>query len=68
MDETGIINQANPAAELLFGINTDHLLGYSLNKFLPSLSPNPNSWENCSEQILETSQNSRILEATISQH
>ncbi|AFY31274.1 ATP-binding protein [Calothrix sp. PCC 7507] len=67
VDENGIINQANPAAELLFEINTYNLLGYSLNKFLPELSENPIHWQNRSEHILETGQNLRIIEATISQ-
>ena len=70
VDEYGVINQANPAAELLFGINTYNLLGNSLNKFLPELSENPLHWQNRSEQILKNNlknhQSLRIIEATIS--
>ncbi len=68
VDENGIINQANPAAEILFGSNTYSLLGYNLNKFLPELSENPTDWHNRSEHIIEPGQSSRIIEATISQH
>lgn len=67
VDEYGVINQANPAAELLFGINTYHLLGNNLSKFLPTLSENPLHWQNRSEQIFKNHQSLRILEATISQ-
>jgi PAS domain S-box-containing protein len=67
VDENGIINQANPAAELLFDTNKYELLGYNLNKFLPELCKNPANWQKRSEQILEHPQSLRILEATISQ-
>jgi PAS domain S-box-containing protein len=67
VDETGMINQANPAAELLFGINNYNLLGQRLHNFLPGLSENPANWQNWSEQTLERHQSLRIIEATISQ-
>ncbi|MBD2386162.1 ATP-binding protein [Cylindrospermum sp. FACHB-282] len=68
VDEDGVINQANPAAELLLGINKYTLLGQRLNNFLPGLPENPATWQNRSEQTLEWRQSLRTIEATISQH
>lgn len=67
VDEDGVINQANPAAESLLGINNYNLLGQRLNNFLPGLPSNPAIWQNRSEQTLERRQSLRIIEATISQ-
>lgn len=67
VDENGVINQANPAAEPLLGINNYNLLGQRLNNFLPGLPSNPAIWQNRSEQTLERRQTLRVIEATISQ-
>lgn len=66
VDENGVINQANPAAESLLCIINYNILGKTLNKFLPGLTGNPPDWLHHSEQTLLNHQN-RIIEATISQ-
>ncbi|MBD2356833.1 amino acid permease [Tolypothrix sp. FACHB-123] len=65
-DEQGIINQANPATELLFNINPSDLLGKHLNKLLPELAANPQQWAKRSEQIFTHNTKSKILEIAIS--
>jgi PAS domain S-box-containing protein len=73
LDENGVIRQTNPAAEELFGMNINTLIGHPLKEFFPGLADGPNHWPSRSEQTLQrhvgTSQESslRIIEATISQ-
>ncbi|MBW4681034.1 MAG: amino acid permease [Microcoleus vaginatus WJT46-NPBG5] len=64
--ENGEIDQANPAAEALFGLNAHELLGENLNTLLPGLGHSPAQWSNQSEQALERYQGLRIIEATVS--
>ncbi|BAY61787.1 multi-sensor signal transduction histidine kinase [Calothrix brevissima NIES-22] len=65
-DEQGIINQANPATELLFNIHPSNLLGKHLNKLLPELAVNPQQWAKRSEQTFTHNANSKVLEVAIS--
>ncbi|MEH2437583.1 MAG: ATP-binding protein [Nostoc sp.] len=66
LDEKGTICQANPAAEELFQINVQHLLGRHLNEFFSNLAGPPEQWLNRSEHTLESFQSLRIIELTIS--
>ncbi len=67
LDETGVIRQTNPAAESIFGINANGLIGQPLNKLLPGLAYQPEQWVNRSEQTFKLSDGSwRILEVAIS--
>ncbi len=66
LDETGTICQANPAAEELFQINVQDLLGHGLNKFFSNLVGQPEQWLNQTEHTLEDFQSLRIVELTIS--
>ncbi|HEY9691539.1 MAG TPA: ATP-binding protein [Oculatellaceae cyanobacterium] len=67
VDEQGIINQANPAAEQLFGINNSNLLNHYLNEYLSGLVNQPSQWSYHSEQTLNNHHGLRIIETTISQ-
>ncbi|MEG4393356.1 ATP-binding protein [Microcoleus sp. BROC3] len=67
LDEKGVIRQTNPAAENVFGINSNRLIGSYLNKLLPGLGAQPEEWLSRSEQTLNQSdRDSRILEVAIS--
>jgi PAS domain S-box-containing protein len=66
LDERGTICQANPAAEELFQINVQDLLGHGLNKFFSNLIGQPKQWLNQTEHTLENFQSLRIIELTIS--
>ncbi|MBD2040935.1 ATP-binding protein [Microcoleus sp. FACHB-672] len=52
LDENGMIRQANPAAERLFEISSNHLVGCHLNQWLPGLANDPEQWLSRSEQTL----------------
>lgn len=68
VDENGAIEQANPAAEQLFQINTDRSIGHHLNELFSELAGTPEQWPNRSElKLRQANQNFRIVEATISQ-
>ena len=72
VDEKGVIRQSNPAAEQLFGINTNDLVGHYLKEFLENLTDGPKTWAARSEQILtktvtNTAESIRIIEATVSE-
>lgn len=67
LDEDGVIRQANPATEPLFGVNTSYLIGQRLNKQLPGLTDQLNLWPSRSEQTLVRPDHSlRIVEVAIS--
>lgn len=68
LDEDGAILQVNPAAEELFEMNRQKLVGQRLNKLLSTLAGTPEQWFNRSEHtLLQRHRNLRILESTISQ-
>ncbi|WP_242021793.1 ATP-binding protein [Microcoleus sp. FACHB-831] len=75
LDENGAIAQANPAAELLFGMNAKDLFGHRLNNLFPGLASDPGQWPHTSEQKLtiysvgaiDASPLLRIIETTISE-
>jgi diguanylate cyclase (GGDEF)-like protein/PAS domain S-box-containing protein len=67
LDEKGTILQTNEAAEELFQISTQQLVGQNLNQFLPDHSGKPEQWSVRSEQTLKTNQCSYIVESTVSQ-
>lgn len=52
LDETGAIQQTNPAAQRLFQLSANRLLGYPLNELLFELSDFPQTWASQSEQSL----------------
>jgi len=70
VDERGVICQTNPAAQSLFQMKTDKLVGYPLQKLISGLADTPDKWPHTSEQILRqehTDSPSYMIEATISQ-
>jgi PAS domain S-box-containing protein len=74
LDETGVINQANPASQTLFGLSIDAIIGQPLSNFLPALNEGPIHWANKYEHVLQAqpanaleSARSRTIESTISQ-
>ncbi|AFY41764.1 EAL domain-containing protein [Nostoc sp. PCC 7107] len=67
LDEQGIILQTNVAAEELFQISTQQLVGQNLNQFLIDHYGKPEQWAMRSEQTLKTNQGSYIVESTVSQ-
>jgi PAS domain S-box-containing protein len=68
VDGTGAIHQSNPAAQALFGINTEKLQGYHLNNLLSGLVGHPDDWEHQSEQtFIGNNQTQRIIEVTVSE-
>lgn len=67
LDEKGVIRQANPAAEDLFQIPIQILIGQTLSSFFPSLDHSPGTWSARSEQkFKQTEQNVCIVEFTLS--
>jgi len=66
LDESGTIRQTNTAAEKLFQINTQDLIGHHLNELFSSLAGTPEQWSSRSEQALEC-HCLRIIELTVSQ-
>jgi len=67
LDEEGIILQTNVAAEALFQISTQQLVGQNLNQFLVNQDSKPEQWSMRSEHTLNTNQGSYIVESTVSQ-
>ena len=68
LDETGVIQQANPAAEVLFKMNTVKLTGRHLNEFFAKLALDPSQWLSRSEHTFAVGkQGLRIVEAALSQ-
>ena len=68
LDETGVIQQANPAAEALFKMNTVKLSGRPLHEFFDNLALDPSQWLSRSEHTLTIGkQGLRVVELTLSQ-
>lgn len=67
VDENGKIRQTNVAAEELFQMHTQALIGHHLNELLTALEREPDQWPSRSEQLLESNHCLRVIEATISQ-
>lgn len=67
LDKHGTILQTNVAAEELFQISTQQLVGKNLNQFLVNHSGKPEQWSTRSEQTLKTNQGTYIVESTVSQ-
>lgn len=55
LDNYGIIQQINPAAETLFKISSKRLIGQHLSTFLPDLEQTPATWLSKNEHILKRS-------------
>ncbi len=67
LDEQGLIQQANPAAEALLQMNTQSLIAQPLQQFFPNLNNTPDRWSARSEQLFNWSnQEERVIEFTIS--
>ncbi len=66
LEESGIIRQVNPPGEEMFDTQVQDLIGRSLNQFLPNLVGQPQQWANRSEQIIEVSHQTRIIDVSIS--
>lgn len=66
LDENGIICQTNAAAEELFELSIQQLLGQNLNQILMCYHGNPEQWSTRSEQTLKINQGLRIVESTVS--
>lgn len=68
LDKNGVIVQSNPAAENLFQINSQSLVGQRLQAFFSTLTGPLDQWPNRSEQTLTQRYSSpRILETSISE-
>lgn len=67
LDKNGRIRQTNQAAEELFQMPAQDLVGYHLNEFLTALEREPAQWPSRSEQLLESNHCLRVIESTISQ-
>lgn len=66
LDEKGGIIQANPAAEQLFEVSENSLIGYNLNQLISGLVDSPAYWLPRSEQkLLQKDQDSRLVEVAI---
>jgi PAS domain S-box-containing protein len=66
VNESGIINQANPAAEFLFSLNKYDLLGKNLSEFIAELIESPDLWCHGEYELL-SNQYIRDIEITVSQ-
>ncbi len=67
LNENGMIRQTNKAAEKLFQMNTQDLVGHHLNELLSALIGTPEQWPSRSEQTLKGNNCLQIIESTISQ-
>ncbi len=67
LDENGKILQINVAAEKLFQVSTQYLVGYYLHELLTDLADTPDQWLSRSEHTLKANYCSLIIESTISQ-
>ena len=80
VNETGTIRQSNPAAAMLFQVETQKILGTHLNHYLWDLSDDVSLWPSQSEHIFDVIPNypsaqrnpkinkdHRVIETTISQ-
>ncbi len=67
VDEAGVIQQANPAAETLFQVKSGNLLRQFLGDAMPLLADLPQDWETRSEQqLIRSDQTIRIVEIAVS--
>ncbi|WP_138503433.1 EAL domain-containing protein [Nostoc sp. PA-18-2419] len=66
LDEDGMICQINAAAEELFELSIQQLLGQNLNQLLMSYHGKPEKWSIRSEQTLKINKGLRIVESTVS--
>ncbi|MEH2069429.1 MAG: amino acid permease [Nostoc sp.] len=66
LDEDGMICQTNAAAEELFELSIQQLLGQNLNQLLMYYQGKPEEWSIRSEQTLKINQGLRIVESTVS--
>ncbi|MDF5719675.1 MAG: ATP-binding protein [Rhizonema sp. PD37] len=66
VNEVGVIRQANPATQSLFGFNPSLMLGFPLNKWLPDLTQYPHDWQKHSEQTLLHKDHVKTLEVSVS--
>jgi diguanylate cyclase (GGDEF)-like protein/PAS domain S-box-containing protein len=66
LDENGKISQTNAAAEELFQISVQQLVGKNLNQLLTCYRGKPDKWSIRSEQTLKINKRIRILESTVS--
>ena len=66
VNEVGVIRQANPATQSLFGFNPSLMLGLPLNKWLPDLTQSPHDWQRHSEQTLSYNDYVKTLEVSVS--
>ncbi|MDZ8188004.1 MAG: EAL domain-containing protein [Nostoc sp. ChiSLP02] len=66
LDENGMICQTNAAAEELFELSVQQLLGQKLNQLLICYDGKPEQWSIRSEQTLKINKGLRIVESTVS--
>gem|GEM_PF-4761201 len=66
LDENGMICQTNAAAQELFQLQTQELVGYQLNELLNALSGQPAQWPSRSERTIKSKQGTHIIELTVS--
>ena len=66
LDESGLICQANPAAEVLLKRPAHRLLGRFVSEFLPNLPALPAQWPSRCEQTLNDTIQPLFIEVTIS--
>ncbi|MBX9257521.1 amino acid permease [Desmonostoc muscorum CCALA 125] len=66
LDEDGMICQTNAAAEELFELSVQQLVGQNLNQLLMCYHGKPEQWSIRSEQTLKINQGLRIVESTVS--
>ncbi len=65
VDDTGIIRQANPAIQNIFGVNP---IGSYLTKWLSQLQSSPQTWPRLSEHSFTLNQQTLVLEVSVSEH
>ncbi|WP_017316367.1 ATP-binding protein [Mastigocladopsis repens] len=66
VNEIGVIQQANPAIQSLFGVKSSQLLGNHLSQWLPALTQYPQEWKKRSEQKLNYKNKVKTLEVSVS--
>ncbi|WP_338023075.1 amino acid permease [Argonema galeatum] len=67
LDEKGVIMQANPATEKLFGLDNNDLIGHPLNQILSGLTDLPSDWpDRCEQPLTNNNRDSYLVEVAIS--
>ena len=66
VNQVGVIRQANPATQSLFGFDPSLMLGFPLKKWLPDLTQFPHDWQKHSEQTLLHNDLVKTLEVSVS--